>query len=118
VAAGHPLARLECLDAGALAATPRLGGSPSRMSSLPTQLAMAAAGEGYALVPRRRGRSAPRGRRPAAAGRRAGVGIAGRPPARDVLSVGTLAVLDALRRVSGGRPPAVRQASGLGAAGQ
>jgi DNA-binding transcriptional LysR family regulator len=118
LAADHPLARLEHLDEPALAATPRLGGARSRVSSLPVLLAMAAAGEGYALVPAVVAAQLPPGvvLRP----------LAGAPewelragrPAQDVLSVGILAALDALRRVSGGKPTAVRPSSGVGAGAQ
>jgi DNA-binding transcriptional LysR family regulator len=101
LAAEHPLARLEQLDLEALAATPRLGdGSRWRVESLRTVLALAAAGEGYALVPALAAEPLPPGvaLRP----------LAGAPewelraarPAHEVLSVGTLAVMDALRRVS------------------
>jgi DNA-binding transcriptional LysR family regulator len=111
IAADHPLARLERLDDEALAATPRLGAA-----SLPTQLAMAAAGEGYALVPALGALPAGLALRP----------LAGAPewelragrPARAVLSVGTLAALEALRKVSAGRPRAGRQASGRAVAAQ
>jgi DNA-binding transcriptional LysR family regulator len=102
IAADHPLARFDCLDDAMLAATPRVGGPQSRVTSLPAQLAMAAAGEGYALVP-------------ALATMPGGVvlrPLSGAPewelragrPAREVLSMGTLAALDALRKVSAGRP--------------
>jgi DNA-binding transcriptional LysR family regulator len=96
--ADHPLTRLERLDAEALAATPLVSGDARwRVDSLRTQLALVAAGEGYALVPA-----------PAAEPLPAGVALrelAGAPewelraarPAYDVLSVGTLAVIDALR---------------------
>jgi DNA-binding transcriptional LysR family regulator len=101
IAADHPLTRLEQLDREALAATPRIGdGSRWRVESLRTVLALAAAGEGYALVPALAAEPLPAGLalRP----------LAGAPewelraarPANEVLSVGTLAVLDALRRVS------------------
>jgi DNA-binding transcriptional LysR family regulator len=103
LAADHPLARLDALDAEALAATPRLGG---RVRSAAALLALVAAGEGYALLPRLAAEPPPAGvaLRP----------LAGAPewelraarPADDVLSVGTLAALDALRRVSAGTPPA------------
>jgi DNA-binding transcriptional LysR family regulator len=99
--ADHPLTRLECLDDVALAATPRIGdGSRWRVESLRTVLALVAAGEGWALVPALAAEPLPAGvaLRP----------LAGAPewelraarPANDVLSVGTLAVMDALRRVS------------------
>jgi DNA-binding transcriptional LysR family regulator len=102
IAADHPLARFDCLDDAMLAATPRVGGPQSRVTSLPAQLAMAAAGEGYALVP-------------ALATMPGGVvlrPLSGAPewelragrPAREVLSMGTLAALDVLRKVSAGRP--------------
>ena len=110
IAADHPLARFDRLDEAMLAATPRVGGPRSRVTSLSAQLAMAAAGEGYALVP--------------ALGTLPG-GLVLRPldgapewelragrPAREVLSVGTLAALEALRKVSVSRPTAPRQASG------
>jgi DNA-binding transcriptional LysR family regulator len=97
LAADHPLTRLDELDEAALAATPRVDdGARSR----PTVLALAAAGEGYALVPALAAEPLPPGLalRP----------LAGAPewelraarPAGEVLSVGTLAVLDALRHVS------------------
>jgi len=99
--ADHPLTRLEILDDEALAATPRIGdGSRWRVESLRTVLALVAAGEGWALVPALAAEPLPPGvaLRP----------LAGAPewelraarPASDVLSVGTLAVMDALRRVS------------------
>jgi DNA-binding transcriptional LysR family regulator len=115
LAADHPLARLEYLDEEALAATPRLGGARSRVASLPAQLAMAAAGEGYAIVP-----AVVAGVLPAGVALRPLAGApewelrAGRP-AKDVLSVGTLAVLDALRRVT---VSARSEASGGAAAAQ
>jgi DNA-binding transcriptional LysR family regulator len=101
LAADHPLTRLEQLDDEALAATPRIGDcSRWRVESLRTVLALAAAGEGYALVPALAAEPLPPGLalRP----------LAGAPewelraarPANEVLSVGTLAVMDALRRVS------------------
>jgi DNA-binding transcriptional LysR family regulator len=101
LAADHPLTHLERLDEAALAATPRIGDSSRwRVESLRTVLALAAAGEGYALVPALAAEPLP-------------AGLALRPldgapewelraarPADEVLSVGTLAVMDALRRVS------------------
>jgi DNA-binding transcriptional LysR family regulator len=96
--ADHPLTRLDHVDAEALAATPLISGDARwRVESLRTQLALVAAGEGYALVPA-----------PAAEPLPAGVALrelAGAPewelraarPAHDVLSVGTQAVIDALR---------------------
>jgi DNA-binding transcriptional LysR family regulator len=101
LAADHPLTRLAELDGEALAATPRIGdGSRWRVESLRTVLALAAAGEGYALVPALAAEPLPPGLvlRP----------LAGAPewelraarPAHEVLSVGTLAVMDALRRVN------------------
>jgi DNA-binding transcriptional LysR family regulator len=106
IAADHPLSRLEQLDREALAATPRIGdGSRSRVESLRTVLALAAAGEGYALVPALAAEPLP-------------AGLALRPladapewelraarPANEVLSVGTLAVMDALRRVGAAHAP-------------
>lgn len=110
IAAGHPLARFDRLNDEMLAATPRVGGPQSRVTSVSAQLAMAAAGEGYALV--RALGTMPDGvvLRP----------LAGAPewelragrPAREVLSVGTLAALEALRKASGSRPTASRQGSG------
>jgi DNA-binding transcriptional LysR family regulator len=101
LASDHPLARLELLDDEALAATPRIGdGARWRVNSPRTLLALAAAAEGYALVPAPAAEPLPPGLtlRP----------LAGAPewelraarPANEVLSVGTLAALDALRRVS------------------
>jgi len=101
IGAEHPLTRLEVLDYEALAATPRIGdGSRWRVESLRTLLALVAAGEGWALVPALAAEPLPAGvtLRP----------LTGAPawelraarPAQDVLSVGTLAVMDALRRVS------------------
>ncbi len=110
IAADHPLARFDHLDEEMLAATPRVGGAQSRVTSLPAQLAMAAAGEGYALVPAL-------GTMPGGLVLRPLAGAAewelraGRP-AREVLSMGTLAALDALRKVSAGRPGPAAQASG------
>jgi DNA-binding transcriptional LysR family regulator len=98
IAADHPLTRLDALDDEALAATPKLSGY-----SLRTVLALVAAGEGWAPVPALAAEPLP-------------AGVALRPlvgapewelraarPASEVLSVGTLAVMDALRRVGGGR---------------
>jgi DNA-binding transcriptional LysR family regulator len=109
IAADHPLTRLDELDREALAATARIGdGSRWRVESLRTVLALAAAGEGYAVVPALAAEPLPPGLalRP----------LAGAPewelragrPANEVLSVGTLAVMDALRRVSAGHGPQVR----------
>lgn len=106
IAADHPLTRLDELDREALAATPRIGDGPrSRVESLRIVLALAAAGEGYALVPALAAEPPPPGLalRP----------LAGAPewelragrPANEVLSVGTLAVIDALRRVSAAPEP-------------
>lgn len=110
IAADHPLARFDRLDAEMLAATPRVGGPHSRVTSRSAQLAMAAAGEGYAMVPAM-------GTLPGGLTLRPLAGApewelrAGRP-AQDVLSVGTLAALEALRKVSAGRPTVAWQASG------
>jgi DNA-binding transcriptional LysR family regulator len=101
IPADHPLTRLDELDDEALAATPRIGdGSRSRVQSLRTVLALVAAGEGWAPVPALAAEPLPAGvaLRP----------LAGAPewelraarPASEVLSVGTLAVMEALRRVS------------------
>jgi DNA-binding transcriptional LysR family regulator len=96
--AGHPLTRLSELDAEALAATPRICADGRwRVQSLRAQLALVAAGEGYALVPG-----------PAADPLPAGVALrqlAGAPawelraarPAHELPSVGTLAAIEALR---------------------
>jgi DNA-binding transcriptional LysR family regulator len=99
IPADHPLTRLDELDGEALAATPQIG-DRSRVESLRTLLALVAAGEGWALVPALAAEPLPPGvaLRP----------LAGAPewelraarPASEVLSVGTLAVMDALRRVS------------------
>jgi len=98
LAADHPLARLPELDLEALSATPKAPGE-----SIRTQLALVAAGEGHVLVPALAADPLPAGvvLRP----------LAGAPEwelraarqAHDVLSVGTLAVLDALRTASGQR---------------
>jgi DNA-binding transcriptional LysR family regulator len=110
IAADHPLARFARLDDEMLAATPRVGGPQSRVTSRSAQLAMAAAGEGYVLVPAL-------GALPAGLALRPLPGApewelrAGRP-AREVLSMGTLAALDALRKVSASRPEPAWQASG------
>jgi DNA-binding transcriptional LysR family regulator len=112
IPADHPLKRLDELDDGALAATPQLEGY-----SLRTALALIAAGEGWAPVPALAAEPLPAGvaLRP----------LAGAPewelraarPAGDVLSVGTLAVMDALRRVAADRRGA-SFASGVVAAAQ
>ena len=103
LATDHPLARLDELDPEALAATPRIG-SRGRVESLRTVLALAAAGEGYALVPALAAEPLPPGLalRP----------LAGAPewelraarPASEVLTVGVLAVMEALRRVAAVTP--------------
>jgi DNA-binding transcriptional LysR family regulator len=93
LASDHSLTRLRELDGEALAATPRIGG----VDSLAGRLALAAAGEGYDLVPALAADLVP-----------AGVALrplvdapmwelrAARPP--DVLpSVGTVAAIEALR---------------------
>jgi DNA-binding transcriptional LysR family regulator len=95
IAADHPLTRLDELDEEALAATPKVAGY-----SLRTVLALVASGEGWAPVPALAAEPLPPGvaLRP----------LVGAPewelraarPAGEVLSVGTLAVMDALRRVS------------------
>jgi DNA-binding transcriptional LysR family regulator len=95
IPADHPLTRLDQLDDEALAATPEVSGY-----SLRTVLALVAAGEGWAPVPALAAEPLPPGvaLRP----------LEGAPEwelraargASDVLSVGTLAVMDALRRVS------------------
>lgn len=101
VPADHPLTRLDELDDEALAATPQVG-DRSRVGSLRTLLALVAAGEGWAPVPALAAEPLPPGvaLRP----------LAGAPewelraarPASEVLSVGTLAVMEVLRRVSAG----------------
>jgi DNA-binding transcriptional LysR family regulator len=101
IPADHPLTRLDELDQQALAATPQIGDdSRWRVGSLGTVLALVAAGEGWAPVPALAAVPLPPGvvLRP----------LAGAPewelraarPAGELLSVGTLAILDALRRVS------------------
>jgi DNA-binding transcriptional LysR family regulator len=96
IAADHPLTRLELLDAEALAATPRIG----ECWSLRTVLALAAAGEGYAVVPALAAEPLPPGLalRPLADAPEWELRAA--RPANELLSVGMLAVMDALRRVS------------------
>jgi DNA-binding transcriptional LysR family regulator len=98
LAADHPLTRLPELDLEALSATPTAPGE-----SIRTQLALVAAGEGYVLVPELAAHPLPAGvvLRP----------LRGAPEwelraarqAHGVLSVGTLAVLDALRTAAGQR---------------
>jgi DNA-binding transcriptional LysR family regulator len=100
IPADHPLTRLDELDDEALAATPLVEGY-----SLRTVLALVAAGEGWAPVPALAAEPLP-------------PGVALRPlmgapewelraarPAAEVLSVGTLAVMDALRVVAGAARP-------------
>ena len=96
--ADHPLTRMGELDAEALAATPRIcGDSRWRVQSIHTQLALVAAGEGYALVP-----SPGAGPLPAGVALRS---LADAPmwelraarPADELPSVGTLAAIEALR---------------------
>jgi DNA-binding transcriptional LysR family regulator len=101
IAADHPLTRLGELDREALAATPRIGDSSRwRVESLRTVLALAAAGEGYAVVPALAAEPLPPGLalRPLADAPEWELRAA--RPANEVLSMGTLAVMDALRRVS------------------
>jgi DNA-binding transcriptional LysR family regulator len=108
IAADHALARLPELDAEALAATPRLDGDPRwRVSTLPALLALVAAGEGWALVPAPAAEPVPAGvvLRPLAGA--AEWELRAARAAQDVLSVGTLAALDALRTAAA--PPAVRR---------
>jgi DNA-binding transcriptional LysR family regulator len=104
IPADHPLTRLDKLDDEALAATQRI--SRFQVETLRTVLALVAAGEGWVPVPAVAAEPLPPGvaLRP----------LAGAPewelraarPASEVLSVGTLAVLDALRRVTErGRAP-------------
>ena len=105
VAADHPLARRSELDASVLAASRRLGDPAVPGEGVRSVLAMVAAGEGYALVPA-----------PAAEPLPGGVVVrpmTGAPewelraarPAEDVLPVGALAVLDALRTASAAPRP-------------
>jgi DNA-binding transcriptional LysR family regulator len=95
IPADHPLTRLGELDDEALAATPHVAGY-----SLRTVLALVAAGEGWAPVPALAAEPLPQGvaLRPLAAAPEWELRAA--RPASEVLSVGTLAVMDALRRVS------------------
>jgi DNA-binding transcriptional LysR family regulator len=95
IPADHPLTRLDELDEEALAATPQVSGY-----SLRTVLALVAAGEGWAPVPAVAVEPPPPGvaLRPLAGAAEWELRAA-RPPS-EVLSVGTLAVMDALRRVS------------------
>jgi DNA-binding transcriptional LysR family regulator len=113
LAADHPLARLDVLDDEALAATPRIGdGARWRVESPRTILALAAAAEGYALVPAPAAEPLPPGLtlRPLAGAPEWELRAARR--ANELLSVGTLAVLDALRRVSAA--PAARRWAAAG----
>jgi DNA-binding transcriptional LysR family regulator len=100
LAADHPLARRLDLDAPALAACTQHGDPEAPGESIRSVLALVAAGDGYALVPPPAAEPLPPGvvLRP----------LAGAPewelraarPERDVLSVATLALLDALRTAS------------------
>ena len=106
VPADHPLTRLDELDDEALAATPQIG-DRSRVGSLRTVLALVAAGEGWAPVPALAAEPLPPGvaLRPLAGAPEWELRVA--RPASELLSVGTLAVMEALRRVSvahGGDP--------------
>jgi DNA-binding transcriptional LysR family regulator len=99
VPADHPLTRLDELDAEALGATPQIG-DRSRVGSLRTVLALVAAGEGWAPLPALAAEPLPPG-----VALRSLVGapeweLRAARPAGEVLSVGTLAVMEALRRVS------------------
>jgi DNA-binding transcriptional LysR family regulator len=98
LAADHPLTRLPELDLEALAATPQAPGE-----SIRTQLALVAAGEGHVLVPALAAEPLPAGvvLRPLRDGPAWELRAA--RPAHDVLSVGTLAALDALRTAAGQR---------------
>jgi DNA-binding transcriptional LysR family regulator len=105
LAADHPLARLGELDAADLAGSRRIGDPLAPGERVPSALAMVAAGEGHALVPSVAAEPPPSGvvLRP----------VAGAPewelraarPAEDVLPVGALAAIDALRTASGERRP-------------
>jgi DNA-binding transcriptional LysR family regulator len=103
----HPLARLGALEPAALAATALVGAGHAlgpgqrraheRVTSVPARLALVAAGEGFALVP-------DAGPVPAGVVLRPLVGapeweLRAARPAGAVPSVGSLAALDALRRV-------------------
>ena len=100
--ADHPLTRLEQLDAEALAATPRIGdGSRWRVESLRTAARARRRRRGLGARARAGGRAAAGRRGAAPAGRRPRVGAARGAAGHDVLSVGTLAVIDALRAASG-----------------
>jgi DNA-binding transcriptional LysR family regulator len=101
LAADHPLARLDVLDEEALASTPRIGeGARWRVESPRTILALAAAAEGYALVPAPAAEPLPPGLalRPLAGAPEWELRVASL--ASEVPSVGTLAAIDALRRAS------------------
>jgi DNA-binding transcriptional LysR family regulator len=113
VPADHPLTRLDELDDEALAATPQVAGYSQR-----TVLALVAAGEGWAPVPALAAEPLPPGvvLRPLA-----GAGeweLRAARPAAEVLSVGTLAVMEALRRVAVGERRGASFSSGLVAAAQ
>jgi DNA-binding transcriptional LysR family regulator len=100
LAADHPLARLGELDAAELAGSRRIGDPLAPGERVPSVLAMVAAGEGHALVPSVAVDPPPSGvvLRP----------VAGAPewelraarPAEDVLRVGALAAIEALRGAS------------------
>jgi DNA-binding transcriptional LysR family regulator len=95
----HPLTRLAELDDQALAATPRI--CCVRVQSVRAQLALVSAGEGYVLVSAPATDPLPAGvaLRPLAGGPRWELRAA--RSAHEVLSVGTLAAIEALRTVAG-----------------
>jgi DNA-binding transcriptional LysR family regulator len=98
LSADHPLTRLGQLDAEALAATPLISGDARwRVDSLRTQLALVAAGEGYALVPAAAAEPLPAGVVLRDLTGAAEWELRAARPAHAVLSVGTLAAIDALR---------------------
>jgi DNA-binding transcriptional LysR family regulator len=110
IAADHPLTRLDELDDEALAATPQI--SRYRVESLGTVLALVAAGEGWAPVPAVAAEPLPPGvaLRPLAGA--PGWELRAARPVGEVVSVGTLAVLDALRRAVTERGRAPRDVPG------
>ena len=95
---GHPLTRLSELDAEALAATPRICADGRwRVQSLRAQLALVAAGEGFALVPGLAADPLPAGVALCRLADAPAWELRAARPAHELPSVGTLAAIEALR---------------------
>ena len=99
----HPLTRLHDLDIEALTATPRIcDDGPWRVQSVRTQLALVAAGEGYALVPAPAADPLPTGVTLCRLVDAPAWELRAARPASELPSVGTLAAIEALRTAVGG----------------